>query len=189
MSEIDLEIKKIMIDIPSEIVIEIMHGYLNKNLLGILTRKSLEILQNATIMENSTRKIDNRNFIMNLSKMGLMHFMLDKSNGLKNIGFYVKKSEINLIRIYDILSSNVFNFNNGFTHNYYLIIKSSGDHLSCRRINQYSMYMYGGDTLNIHLASDDIENISIKEIVPSIILEGMQCKIDVYASKYSPVII
>jgi hypothetical protein len=128
---IEIELKKKFANIPGDVFKNIMFRYLNNNVLDILLNKPFEILQNAVIIENSTRKINNRNYIMELSRYELINFILYKRGGLKNIRSYIKRAEINLVKMEEALISKVFNFNNGFTHKFYYIVDVKEDSLQC----------------------------------------------------------
>jgi hypothetical protein len=141
---IENELRNKFASIPNEIFQNILYGYLNKNLLDILMNKRITVLQNAIIIENSSRRIDNRELFMRLSKSELITFILLKTNGLKNMHWYLKIAEINLVKIKRMLSFNknngskhVFNINNGFTHKYYRIIESNPLYLHCIEIRYY----------------------------------------------------
>jgi hypothetical protein len=132
--------------IPNEIFQNILYGYLNKNLLELLMSKQIKVLQNAVILENSTRRIKKFELFMKLSKSELITFILLKTNGLKNIRWYIRSVEINSLKIQKMLSFNtnngckhVFNLNNGFTHKYYRVIESNPLYFHCLEIENYKI--------------------------------------------------
>jgi hypothetical protein len=169
--------------LPNEIFENIVFGYLNDNILDFINSKSLEILQNAVIIENSSRRIVNRNY-MNLSKSELMSFILLKKTGLKNMRWYIKLAEDNLMKIQsciedqEIKSStnrrfiHVFNLNNGFTHKYYTIIEANQEFLNCQEIGFYKYNEKMNEVCISHSVGSEILLVNMVELKTAIYLEG-----------------
>jgi hypothetical protein len=167
---IEIELKEKFANIiPGDVFEDIMFRYLNNNLLDILLNQPFEILQNAVIIENSTRRIYDRDLIMELSKYELINFILYKTGGLKNIRSYIKRAEINLVKMKEIQISKVFNLNNGLTHKFYSIVDDvDTDHclelddaLSCWEVKSYRRNFYESD-YSIQNISDNPETVYIK---------------------------
>ena len=123
--------------LPIHVVLEIVFGYLNSNILGFLMGVPFGLLQNAVIMENSSRRIVSRDAVMSLSQMDLKMFVLKKTGGLKNIRGYITRAELNSREFNDLQQRHLFSLNNGLTHKFYIITAVKEDSVSCLEINKY----------------------------------------------------
>ena len=168
----EIEMREALKPLPEIIVMDIIYGFLNNNILGLLMNKQIDILKNAVIMENSSRRIDNRNAIMSMSRIELIHFILEKTGGLKNIRGYIQKAELNLSQIQDLQLNHLFSLNNGFTHKYYIITEVSQDNITCLEIKQYnSPFKYPHDLLRVRFISKEIKTVFKTQLKTAIILD------------------
>jgi len=176
---IEIELRDKLSFIPEDLLQQILYGYLNNNLLDIVISKPLIVLQNAVIIENSTRRINDRRIFMSLSKSELIRFILLKTGGLKNMRWYIKLAEKNLVKIQQLLSiftndgcRHVFNLNNGLTHKYYSIINIPTEiYLHCTEIHSYKSYI---DRIEINAFNEMKETvrINISELETAIYVSG-----------------
>jgi hypothetical protein len=129
-------------NVPEDIATVIIYGYLNNNILGLLLKTDLQILQNAVVMENSSRRITDSSVFLAMNKMQLIHAIMDKIGGLKRITGYINKTHLNIVQANNIRVRNLFNLNDGITHKYYIVTSITDDKFCCHEIMQYSVKPY-----------------------------------------------
>jgi hypothetical protein len=169
-------------NIPQDITTAIIYGYLNNNILGLLFKTDLQILQNAVVMENSSRRITDSSVFLAMNKMQLIHAILDKIGGLKRITGYIKKTQLNIIQVNTMKVRNLFSLNDGFIHKYYLITSITDDKISCHETSQFNEKPFiHNSNIQAHILSDIIQVIPKSKLKTAILLNICHSiQIDIY---------
>jgi hypothetical protein len=166
-------------NVPEDITTAIIYGYLNNNILGLLLKTDLQILQNAVVMENLSRRITDSSVFLEMNKMQLIHAILNKIGGLKRITGYINKTHLNIVQVNNIKVRNLFNLNDGLTHKYYLITSITDDKISCHEIRQYNVKPY--IPIQVHILTDITQEILKSKLKTAILLDVCHSiQIDIY---------
>jgi hypothetical protein len=166
-------------NVPEDITTAIIYGYLNNNILGLLLKTDLQILQNAVVMENSSRRITDSSVFLAMNKMQLIHAILNKIGGLKRITGYINKTHLNIVQVNNIKVRNLFGLNDGLAHKYYLITSITDDKISCHEIRQYNVKPY--IPIQAHILTDITQEILKTKLKTAILLDVCHSiEIDIY---------
>lgn len=102
--------------------------------MSLLFNTTIEVLQHAITMENSTRKVDHRSTFMIMHKIELIRYILNKTDGLKSIRTYIAKSLSNYTRLIHINNNYIFDFHNGYIHTTNIVTKVDTNTISFYQI-------------------------------------------------------